>query len=148
MKLSRALTEKNRLAGDIKKLSVIICRENSRMANNPTKVDVAAFHRDLVAKTQELSILKSRIAKTNYPIYDKIFLMGELKGEISFLDTIPTKDGIYSETQGYATQSKDIEYKAIITQSDIDMMKDELQKRINSLQDELNEFNSSTDLVD
>ena len=58
MKLSKALKEKNRLAGEVARLKTIIQRENSRDTKSTSTVDVAATWTKFQEATEALILIK------------------------------------------------------------------------------------------
>lgn len=149
MKLMTALKEKNRLAGEVSRLLVILHRENSRRDNSTSKVDVQKIYEEWIVKKQQLATLKGTISLTNIGIYPKIALMGELKDQLSSLETLPTKDGEFDESVGgYGTNPVKAVYKAFLTAEKVDdLNKTELQQEVNKLQDSIDEYNSITEIV-
>src|SRR5690349_8123333 len=123
MNIFRAMNEKNRLAGEVSRLQTIIVRENSRRKENPSKIDVKEVAKQYEDKLLELIKVKSAIAQANKDNYVNIFTLGELKSKMTWLDTIPTKEGIHSESSMYGTAPQNIEYIAQITEQDKDTLK-------------------------
>lgn len=146
MKLFTALKEKNRLAGDIVKLQIVLVRENSRSVKNVSKIDAKTVFESLNEKVVKLAKLKGAIAKANIGIYDKIFEMGELKSQITFLETVPTKEGTFTESIGYGESTQEVEYNAFINDAKKFDLQRDLQDRINVLQDSIDEFNASHEI--
>ena len=144
MKLAKALKEKNRVVGDINRLQELLRRENSRETKSTSTVNVEKVWEDLQAATDRIVAIKTAIFKANVGIYDKIVRMGELKSRISFLDMVPTKDGVEDISYGMSTGVK--EYKAWMNQQ----MKDNevlvFEKQIADLQDEIDEYNATVEV--
>jgi hypothetical protein len=98
---------------------------------------------ELESQKELLVSLKTRIYKTNMPIQHKIFRLAELKTEVKFWSGLPTKEGVE-----YDRYSKDMfEYTAHFNDVFVRNKKEELQKEIEKVQEELDYFNHTTDLV-
>jgi hypothetical protein len=147
MKLAKALKEKNRLVGDIKRLQAILQRENSRPSTSTSKFDLAEVVQSLADQTENLIKLKAAIFAANAGIYKKILRMGELKAHIAFLATLDTRDGEFL-VNNYGsgttlTETRKAYYRAEV----IDGVTVDFQKEIAQLQDEIDEYNGITDVA-
>lgn len=150
--LAQALKQKNRLAGDITRLREIVKRENSRKESTPARADVRVSFNELVAAARQLAVLKGAISTTNagatdlsHGIYGKLNLQAELRGLISFLDELPTKEGEEVERAGFLREeASKVLFVAEIKRDEIDRLKREFQREIEVLQDEIDEFNAAT----
>jgi len=151
--LAQALKKKNRLAGESTRLREIVKRENSRKESTPARADVRASYNELVSTSRQLASLKGAIstgnagsADLNRGIYGKLNLQAELRGLISFLDELPTKEGEEVERVGFLSRdeaSKTV-FVAEIKRDEVDRLKREFQKEIETLQDQIDEFNAAT----
>lgn len=146
MKITKALKLKNRLAGEISGLQGVISRENSRRDDNPSKVDVSSEFEKLNSKRKELIDLKGRIARATAPIAPKLAELSELKSSITFVSGLPTREG--EELVGTLSKESVLKYKwtAFMNRERVDKEVVKLQESINSLQDEIDEFNATTDV--
>jgi hypothetical protein len=99
---------------------------------------------DSFAKIQSLSNelveLKARIHKVNQPVYNQIFLLAELKGQIKELKKVPTDEGKQTERYGSVQSIKVVQLNIV----DIENLVGELQDRIEELQNELDIHNANT----
>ena len=146
MKIHKALKIKNRLAGEISTLQSILIRENSRRSDNLSKVDAQQVDAELSAKRIELWRLKGAIAKATSAIVEKLAFLEETKSEIKFFSSLPNREG---EEIVNALGGKEIvkyTWTATFNRQFIDKKLVELQNNINSLQDEIDEFNAKTDI--
>lgn len=146
MKIAKALKVKNRLAGEIAGLEGIIRRENSRRDDNPSQVNVQEQLQKLASKRQELIDLKGGIAVATAPIASKLARLSEIKSGINFLTSLPTREG--EELVGTLTKESVLKYKwtAFINREEADKIIVQLQEEINTLQDEIDEFNAITNI--
>lgn len=143
MKLSQALKQKNRLAGEIVTQQRILTRENSKRNDNPSKVEVSAVFSRIVTLSDELGKIKAAIAAANVPIYPKIERMAELKSRIAYIKGLNKREGTEVEPIG-ANQTKEFTWTAFITEEKADKLVAELQGEIDRLQDEVDAFNATT----
>lgn len=141
--LAKALKIKNRLASRLASVQEDIRTNNSTTVELSKNVDVRnlAILRDNLSSS--LVYLKAVITLKNAPIQDKIFLLAENKATIAWLKTIPTTDG----KQYHAYHATEIEYVATFNKNQITEMIRMIESRIDSIQDELDEFNHSTKLT-
>lgn len=138
--LARALKERSRLAGRIKHNFQLLDRENSRISGSPRSFDVRAIYAESRELMEKLIAIKQRIAAANAPIAGKLVEMDELKSMISYLKGLDTTSEIKKE--GYNGEA--VLYEAVISAAETDAAAEELQKRVEDLQDELDEFNATT----
>ena len=139
MSLARALKERSRLAGRIKRNFQVIDRENSRISGSPRSFDVRAIYAENRELMEKLIDVKKRIAAANAPIAGKLVEMDELKSMIAYLKGLDTTAEIKHD--GY---NRDVLYEAVISAAEVNAAVEELQKRVETLQDELDEFNAVT----
>lgn len=145
IRLATALKIKNRFAGEVKRLQTILARENSRSEFNNSTIDVSKVTSELDTAVESLIKVKSAIAKANAEIYEKIERMSEFKAQINFYNSIPTLDElvIASPRRGASAELR-TQYTAFHKKSDVDRITKELQTKIESLQDQIDEYNAST----
>lgn len=141
MKLKQALRKKNNLVMEINSLYAILSSENSIAEVNTRKYDLPEVMDELEEKTGELIKLKSKIQSANIGVYEKIFAISELKNKIKQLKSIDTKDGFVTE---YGKES--CVYKAFFNSRNVSDMVKEAENKIEELQDELEFFNSTTEI--
>lgn len=142
MNVKQALKEKNKLVTSIKALQEIVKTHNSIEEGNVRRYSVVATLATITDLTAQLVDLKSRIHKANQPVYHKIFLMAELKGQVKLLRTMPVDEGKVSERFGSSFSVKEVE----INIAERDTMVKSLEKQIEQLQDELDVHNATTEI--
>ena len=154
--LAQALKQKNRLAGEVARLRLIIQRENSRKESKPARADVRKTFDESVAQSRQLAALKGAIAAANAGvvagepgIYRKLNLQAELRGLIVFLKGLDTKEGEEVERVGFLSRDEASRaiYVAEIKRDEVDRHVAAYQAEIEQLQDEIDEFNASTRIV-
>lgn len=138
--IARALKEKNRVAGRLKKALEEIKKENSKLAWLPRGINVEETFEHTKALRQRLIEIKSAIAIANQKIVTKIIELGEVKSQINFLNDLETKEGVFST---HYRDSQE-EYSAIITRGQALKEMEHLQKHADRLQDDLDNFNATT----
>jgi hypothetical protein len=146
MKLSQALKVKNRLAGEVARLNQVLHRENSRRNDNTSKVDRQATWVQIMQTSDELGVLKGKIATANVGIYSKLERMGELKARIAFINSLPKRDGEEVVPLHGDREPLTYNWDAYINQEGADSLVGGLQKQIEFLQDEVDAYNATTEI--
>lgn len=142
--LSKALKEKNRIAGELNKLRSIMSRENSRNVESASKVDRNLLYGSVKMKQAELVKIKTAIANSNTGINHLLTEMSELKSEAAWLMGLNTEDGTI-KSRGYDSKEVDVKVlSAYFNQQNVDSMCMEITKRIDSLQDQVDAYNATT----
>ena len=144
MKLFQALKLRKKLTGEINKLKSQLIEKNSYIAGsiNGEKFDAHKAYDELVAKTNDLVNLKFVIAEANHNIQADIFSLAETKGLLIFNSELNVTEGIKSERYSDDTH----EFHAHISEEERDSRVVELQKKIDAIQQELDEYNYSTEV--
>jgi hypothetical protein len=132
MNLKKALKEKNKLKGKLSETYSRISRynlseEGLERPYNPTKL-----LKELMEHVDEMVQLKTKIQIANTAIYDKIFRLAELKNiasKVKYLSCEREKT-----SNGYLSD-------AAITTKERDAFVEKLQKEIEQIQEDLDEFN-------
>lgn len=140
MKIAKALKLKNQLAGEITHLKGLLESQNCRPEKQPFDYDTVEVLRELKAKIVRFTQVKAAIAAANAEIYDKIFLIAELKGVIKALKNLDTRNGSIYDSSSYATPTA-VVYVAQIKRAEADRQMAEMQTEIHRLQEELDTFN-------
>jgi len=141
MKIAKALKLKNQLAGEVAQLKELLTKQNVRSTKQKFDYDNREVLARLRAKVTELVKVKAAVAAANAEIYAKVFRLAELKGLVSTLTALDTKSGVFHEGRGFAEASYEVEYVAQLGKVDVDKLVAESKAEIQSLQDELDEFN-------
>lgn len=144
MKLQKALKLRKSLVGDITKLKQIIKDKNSYLVgkNTKVKIDVNEVYEELLSKINQLVGLKYVINQANSEIQDKIFLLSEQKALISFWNEVSVLEG--AQALGYSENVK--EYDVQIDELKRNDIVNELQKKVDALQDEIDTYNYTTEI--
>ncbi len=144
MKLAKALKEKNKLVGEIQKLKNLIQSKNSYNVAQPMNYDTHELLLQLGNKVDKLISLKTTITFANAKIQSKIFALSEAKSFLQFLSSVSTTEGEINE-RGYGSTIAQ-EFKAQIKELEIDELKKRYEIQIETLQDELDAHNATTEI--
>jgi len=145
MKLYKALKLRKSLIGEITKLKQQIKDKNSYLegSKNGEKFDVQKAYDELLSKIDELTGLKFVINEANKEIQAKIYTLAEYKALIAFWNEVSVDEGtkvasIYSEkVQSFVVQVDEAKRNEIVKN---------FQKRVDALQEELDEYNFTTEI--
>lgn len=140
MKVHKALKLKQQLVSEILDLQKRLSY-NSMADGDVRPYSVKEAISLIKDKTLQLVKLKSAIHKANLEVYDKIFLLSELKGLVKKYSSIPTSTA--SQVRGQIL----VKYITEISQVEKDEMVAKIQEQINQIQDELDTHNASKDVV-
>lgn len=144
MKLNKALKVKNRIVNELNILQDIIRSNNTFNENSQLQYDSSVEYKKYINKLSELIKLKANIQKANSGISLQLTEQAELKSTLTFLRTIPVRIGI--ENQGYGDNLVTINWKSHLDNKFLREETDSIQNRINLIQDEIDEYNSVTDI--
>ena len=140
--LARALKEKNRIAGRLRKAQELVKKENRKVAGSPRAVDVAAMLAEAERLSALLATVKAAIAKANDGIVASIVELEEVKSMIAFLGSVNTDDEVEVEHDYRGTVER--RWDVAVRQPEILAKTTALQERADALQDALDEYNAKT----
>lgn len=139
--IAKALKLKNRAVGEVNRLKVLINRENVKKEGIERKYDVSALVDEMKSKLSSLISLKTAICKANINIYQKITEMEECKSMITHLSTF-----VCDVRETYTYDGKEQKTVKMVPALD-EVWRDKeimsLQKRVEELQDEIDEYNAT-----
>ena len=92
--LAQALKEKNRIAGEINKLWLLVQRENACWENRTRSIDVNETMQTINEYTQKLIELKTKIGKANTGNLENMYALEEYKSQISKYSNIDTDEDV------------------------------------------------------
>ena len=140
MTIKRALKEKNKLVKEINQLYIKIQSYNSVYEESEKPYST----KDLLTKVSilldSLVELKTKIHLANGPVYGKIFKMAELKSHVTKLIQLDCSSGKQKNWEGEFTKVSEIKI------ADRDHLIQIAESEIEKLQDELDEFNATTNI--
>jgi hypothetical protein len=143
MTVKQALKLKNKLVQELNELQVRLQANNSVIEGNVRNYSSKETLSEIYKKVDELNFIKTKIHRTNSPVYDKIFLLAELKSLVSNLKNLDCTSGIaedYYSRRSEIPTIKNSEISVVERDSEIKF----LENRIEELQEELDTFNSTT----
>ena len=142
MNVKQALKQKNKLVTELKAQYQILQKFNSIEEGNPRRYSMIKTLDKITQLSNELVELKAQVHRANQPVYDKIFALAELKGLIKELKKVPTDEGKQTERYGSTISVKEVELNIV----DIQNIVDDLQIKIEELQNELDIHNATTNI--
>ena len=142
MNIKQALKLKNKLVANIKEGYSIIQSQNSIEKGNPRRYSVKDKLDEVMKHTNELVEIKRHIHNANQPVFEKIFLMAELKGMVKELKKMSVEEG--KQLSGYRALAEEKEVEMNIAERDARVK--ELEETIERIQDELDVFNATTEI--
>ena len=140
--LAQALKEKNRLAGEIRRLWGLFQHENSCQENHTRSIDVAKTLQTIEHYTAKLIELKTKIGKENAGNLQNMYRLEEAKNRMAKLNE--TNGNEDSEREyGYGRDTYHyVKRTAIFNEEKLNEMKRKLQIECNGLQDKLDAYNA------
>lgn len=144
MKLYKALKLRKNLIGEITKLKLQIKEKNSYLegSKNGEKFNVDEAYNALLKKIEELTGLKFVINEANHEIQAKIYLLGEYKALITFLNEVSVVEG--SQVSGYSDKIQN--YVVQIDEAKRNKLVNTFQIKVDAIQEELDEYNFTTEI--
>ena len=145
MTVKQALKLKNRLIGEIRQLNQRVHEYNSVVEGNVRPYSVKETLSTIYGKINELTALKTQIHLANAKVYDKIFLLSELKSLVKMMKELDCTEGSSNEyylRRGEATTVKTSEMSILERDNEVGF----LESRIDEIQEELDYHNAVTEL--
>ena len=143
MNIKQALKRKNKLVTLISEEFSKASTYNSIEEGNARPYSATEALQKWQQYSDELVSLKSRIHRANAPVYDKIFMMSELKSQIKHLRSLNCAQG---KERNRWNENEPIIRHAEINTVERDTMVKDMEARIELIQDELDKFNTYTEI--
>ena len=146
MTIKQALKYKNKLVKKISDEFAKVSGYNSveELSKRPYDVNVAyETYRQMV---QELVELKTKIHKANQPVYDKIFLLSELKSMVVTLKALDCSEGKASSKWGRSLGEEPTMKTSVISIVQRDNEVEKLEQEIDNIQELLDTHNATTEI--
>jgi hypothetical protein len=145
MNIKQALKHKNKLVQELNQLIQRMVINNTVIDGNVRPYSTKETLTQVYKKIEEINVLKTKIHRVNVPVYDKIFLMAELKSLVKHFKMMDCTNG--TDTDYYSRRSE----TTVIKNSEISVVERDneikfLESRIEQLQDELDEHNFMTQI--
>ena len=139
MNLKKALKEKNNLKGKINETFDRIRSYNITEVETERPYDPKQLLLDVNEYIVQIVDLKTKIQLANNEVYEKIFRLSELKNFAAKMKYLPCRPDRYD--------SSSVKYnKPVIPTNERDALVEEIQKQIEQIQEELDEYNYKTQL--
>lgn len=146
--LAKALKIKNRLVGELASLQAVARQHNSLPieSRGEKSVSLDKVWEDIQNTSNRIVELKSKIAVATAQIAPYLVDLAETKSTISFLETLPIKEGKEDTQIGYGVNSslKTVVWNSYIDEASKNKLVKENKNRLDSLQDKIDEFNAVT----
>jgi hypothetical protein len=144
MRLYKALKLRKNLIGEIADLKRQIKDKNSYLegSKNGEKFNVNEKYNKLLELIDELTALKFIINEANREIQSRIYALGEYKALVAFWKEVPVTEG--TQIIGYSDKAQN--YVVQIDEEERNNIISIFQKRIDAIQEELDEYNFNTEI--
>jgi hypothetical protein len=137
MNIKKALKEKNNLKGKINETLTRISKHNVTENGIERPYDPHLLLDELFVKIEEMVTMKTKIQKANIDVFDKIYRLSELKNVASRLKYLNcTKERIHNSPDNFSDVA--------ISTKERDLLLENIEKQIEKIQEELDEFNYKT----
>lgn len=142
--LARALKLKNRLAGQLAKLGQRAIAHNSYVEGTANAYDSNVVFDDYAEVRDQLIEVKAKIQIANAPIQEKIIRIGELRSQVSLLQSMNVTEGPVHTNRFLDDKEVVHNYLVHYTKSERDEWVEEIESDIDTLQDEIDTHNAVT----
>jgi hypothetical protein len=144
MNIKQALKLKNKLIKSIADNTKLLQQYNTVEVGNPRPYSPTILLGSITKTTTELVELKSKLHRANAPMFEKIFEMSELKSTIKAVQKLECTEG-KSNRDRYRMESELVLTSEISLVDRNEFIK-KLEDRIEQIQDEMDVFNSNTEI--
>ena len=144
MSLKQALKLKNMLIAEISDLYSLIRNNNQIISGNVRDYSISDLILSLDYKTLQLTNLKGKIQRANSPMLEKIYMLSELKNKIQAFKLIPVEQGKIRAS--YRGDSEPEMMEVELGAKQVRELIIGFQSEIIAIQDELDTFNSITNI--
>ena len=144
MKLFQALKLKNKIVGEISNLKGLINQKNSVSSGEKNYYNSKDLFTKLTQHVANLADLKIAINSANAPVQRAIYELAEAKSMLNFVKSLNTAEG---KIRGFRRfdDIKEDEFVVSINEADKNKLVATYQTLIDSLQDQLDIHNHTTD---
>lgn len=145
MKISKALKLKNKMVAEYTDLVNKMVGSNSSDEKSKKNYNSKELFTQAVLAQAEIVRLKTAIHEASAPVRSKIFQIGELKSFISKFGNMSTAEGVV-KNRGYSATTEDV-YVVDFTELEKVSVIKATQAEIESIQEELDSFNATTEVA-
>lgn len=144
--VAKALKLKNRIANKINEVSASIQAYNSVISGQERPVDINKLMEKRSKLVDRLISLKTAINNANIPIQSTVYLLAELKGELSFLRSLDTTNGKQVSMTTWGDGDKVYEKDAVLDYAFVKGLIDQVENDIDTNQDKLDNYNHRVEI--
>jgi hypothetical protein len=145
MKLSKALKLKNKKVSEYNNTVTKMVSYNSYDVDTKRVYNSKELLDEAIRQQNDLIKFKTALHLSTEPIREKIFRLAELKNFLMNLNRLSTTEGIV-KSRGYGSEEP-ATYACYITEEEKVTLTIKVQDEIEEIQDEIDTFNATTDLV-
>jgi hypothetical protein len=145
MNIKQALKRKNKLVSELTDTIRKVITYNLVENDNESPYSVRVLLRSYESKMLELIEIKKLIHLANQPVQEKIFLLSELKTYAKHLNGLRCTQGKTTEFGDWG-DTKLITKTSQLTVTNRDEIISDIERKIELIQDELDEFNHITNI--
>jgi hypothetical protein len=148
MKISKAMKRLKKLKNKASSLADKIQKNNRTLEGNDFQYAMEPLiseYRLIIGEIVNIkvSIMKANIESGNY---EKVLLVGELKGLNKVLANVDTDEGLDEDSMRYNSSSTVLSYKVQIDAKELEDLTDSIEEEIEGHIEVLDEFNAKTDI--
>jgi hypothetical protein len=143
--LAKALKLKNRFGAKISTVSELIAKHNSVMVGQDRPVDVNTLLEKRTRLVDVVINLKTAINAANVPVQQTIYLLSELKGELTFLKSVDTTSGKQMK-ESWRGDGTVVDKDCVLEYSTIQGLIEQTEVDIDANQDTLDKHNHSVEI--
>lgn len=140
MTIAQALKEKNKKVAKIQKLWIRISQFNSIETGEERPYDIQATWEEYLNEIGSLVELKTKIHAASAPVRIDIFDLSELKSIVTNIQTLDVTNG--KKRDRYSESAVDVSAHFNVSWKDSRI--EEMEAKIDKLQEKLNVFNNTT----
>lgn len=140
IQLSKGLKLQKRLAGRFAEVTGKIQLKNSVLKEQAGQTNIQSLIELKAQLSEALVDLKFALYKGNAKVQERLFILAEKKGEVDFYRNLNIREGV----ERHSYQNTSVEYVAFIKEELATQKVKELEKEIDRLQDQIDEYNYTT----
>ena len=144
--LAKALKLKNRFASKVGEVNRNIQSYNSVVEGHERPVDVSALMLKREKIVDALVGLKTSISGANTPIQSTIYLLAEIKGDLTFLRGLDTSSGTQVNTARWGGEDKVLTKTSILDFATVQGLVEQAEADIDANQDKLDKHNHTVEI--
>lgn len=144
--LAKALKLKNRFAEKLSDVSNTIFTYNAVIEGQDRPADINALMIKREKLVDALINLKTAISKANEPVQKTIYLLAELKGDVTFLKGLDTKSGKQVDRSAWNDENKIYKKECVLDFETVQGLLERAQSDVDANQDILDKHNHTVEI--